>query len=74
MAYQADDLLSPRGAGLDVRADENVVIPGLEIADQVVRRLFLLRIIDRGHSMGRKPSSARVSSWCSFNNPQQRCQ
>lgn len=44
-SYQGDDLLSPRGAGLDVRAHENVVIPSLEILDQVVGRLFLLRFV-----------------------------
>lgn len=63
MAYQADDLLSPRGAGLDVRADENVVIPGLEIVDEVVGRLFLVRTSHRRHSTGGADNAARVSSW-----------
>lgn len=41
MAYQAHDLLGPRGARLDVRAHENVVVPSLEVLDQLVRRFFL---------------------------------
>ena len=64
MAYQADDLLSPRGAGPDVRADENVVIPGLEIVDQVVGRFFLVRVSQRCHSTGGEVTSARGSSSC----------
>ena len=64
VAYQADDLLSPRGAGPDVRADENVVIPGLEIVDQVVGRFFLVRVSQRCHSTGGEVTSARGSSSC----------
>lgn len=41
LAHQTDDLLCPRGARLDVGADEHVVVPGLEGFDQIVQRFFL---------------------------------
>lgn len=41
MSHQVDDVLSPCGAGLGVRADENVVVPSLESVDEVSGGLFL---------------------------------
>lgn len=41
VAHQVDDLLSPCGAGLDVRAHEHVTVPSLEGVDQIVQALFL---------------------------------
>lgn len=41
LSHQVDDLLSPRGSGLDVGAHEYVVVTSLEILDQIVQLGFL---------------------------------
>lgn len=64
VTHQVDDMLNPSCPRLHVRADEHVIIPGLEIADQVVGRLFLLSKSHHRSTVRKENSSSGRDTGC----------